>query len=74
MSRQPRVRVALELPALEHTMENRCSYCGLSVSKADASCPLCGTRLITVNLRRALLWTLVAEEYLLVAVMMLRFR
>jgi hypothetical protein len=55
-------------------MENRCSYCGLSVSKADASCPLCGTRLITVNLRRALLWTLVAEEYLLVAVMMLRFR
>ena len=54
-------------------MQKHCSYCGLLVSRDDASCPLCGTRLVAVNLRRALLWALVAEEYLLVFGMMLRF-
>ena len=54
-------------------MQRQCSYCGLSVSDNDTLCPLCGTRLVPVNLKRALLWTLVAEEFLLVAAMMLRF-
>jgi uncharacterized paraquat-inducible protein A len=52
-------------------MENVCSYCRISVP-SDASCPVCGTRLVTVNLRRTLLWALVAEEYLLVVAVMLR--
>jgi uncharacterized membrane protein YvbJ len=55
-------------------MQRRCTYCGLSVAEDDTSCQLCGTRLISVNLKRALLWALVAEEYLLVAAMMFRFR
>jgi hypothetical protein len=55
-------------------MDNRdkhCSYCGVSVP-SGASCPVCGTRLVEVNLRRTLLWALVAEEYLLVVLVMLR--
>jgi hypothetical protein len=55
-------------------MQRRCTYCGLSVGEEDTSCQLCGTRLISVNLKRALLWTLVAEEYLLVTAMMFWFR
>jgi hypothetical protein len=55
-------------------MEKHCSYCGLSVTGDDTSCPLCGTRLVAVNLRRALLWALVTQEYLLVAAVMFRFR
>ena len=55
-------------------MQRRCSYCGLSVAGDDTSCQLCGTRLTSVNLRRALLWALVAEEYLFVAAMLFRFR
>jgi hypothetical protein len=52
-------------------MDNQCSYCGISVP-SGASCPVCGTRLVAVNLRRTLLWALVAEEYLVVAAVMLR--
>ena len=55
-------------------MQRQCSYCGLSLTDNDTLCPLCGTRPVTINLRRALLWALVAEEYLLVAAMMFRFR
>ena len=55
-------------------MQRQCSYCGLSVGSDDVLCRLCGTRLVSVNLRRALLWALVAEEYLLVVAMALRFR
>lgn len=53
-------------------MNKRCSYCGISVD-GGVSCPLCGTRLVTVNLRRLLLWALVAEEYLM-ALVIFRFR
>lgn len=52
-------------------MDRTCPYCGLSVGD-QVSCVLCGTRLVRVNLRRTLLWALVAEEYLLVVVVMLR--
>ena len=52
-------------------MDKRCSYCGISVG-GHASCPVCGTRLVAVNLRRTLLWAFVAEEYLLVVAVMLR--
>jgi hypothetical protein len=53
-------------------MDKRCSYCGIPVT-TQASCPVCGTRLVAVNLRRTLLWGLVMEEYLLALVIMLRF-
>jgi hypothetical protein len=52
-------------------MDRQCPYCGLPVGD-QLSCVLCGTRLVRVNLRRTLLWALVAEEYLLVVVVMLR--
>jgi hypothetical protein len=51
--------------------DNPCSYCGISLP-GGASCPVCGTRVVAVNLRRTLLWALVAEEYLLVMAVMLR--
>jgi hypothetical protein len=53
-------------------MDRRCSGCGLCVG-VQASCPYCGTRLIRVDLRRALLWALVVEEYLLLMAVGLRF-
>jgi hypothetical protein len=53
-------------------MDKRCSYCGIAVT-THASCPVCGTRLVAVNLRRTLLWGLVVEEYLVALVIMLRF-
>ena len=59
---------------MENMMQRQCSYCGLSVTENDSECALCGTRLVAVNLRRALLWALVAEEYLLVAAIMFRLR
>jgi hypothetical protein len=52
-------------------MDKRCPYCGISVGD-QVACALCGTRLVRVNLRRTLLWALVAEEYLLVFGLMLR--
>ena len=54
-------------------MERRCSCCGISVG-SELRCPLCGTRLVKVNLRRTLLWAVVVEEYLLVCLVLLRFR
>lgn len=53
-------------------MENRCSYCGISTGD-QLTCPLCGTRLVRVNLRRTLLWALVVEEYLVVMMLAMRF-
>jgi hypothetical protein len=54
-------------------MDKRCPYCGISVA-GDPRCPLCDTRLVSasVNVRRALLWAFVVEEYLLVMVVMMR--
>jgi hypothetical protein len=56
-------------------MDNRCPYCGISVAD-DVRCPLCDTRLVgvglRVNLRRALLWALVVEEYVLLGLVMMR--
>ena len=54
-------------------MDRRCSYCGISVGE-QAECPLCGTRVVRVNLRRGLLWALVLEEYLVLFLMMVRYR
>jgi hypothetical protein len=53
-------------------MDRKCPYCGISAGDR-VTCALCGTRLVKVNLRRTLLWALVAEEYLLVLGLMLRF-
>ena len=54
-------------------MERLCPYCGISVA-GDLRCPLCDTRLdnASFNVRRALLWTFVVGEYLLVIVVMTR--
>jgi len=54
-------------------MDNRCPCCGISVA-GHLRCPLCDTRLVSVrvNVRRALLWAFVVEEYLLVMVVMMR--
>jgi hypothetical protein len=51
-------------------MENHCPYCGVSVA-GHLRCPLCDTRLVGIdfNLRRALLWAFVVEEFLLVMVL-----
>jgi hypothetical protein len=54
-------------------MDRRCPTCGISAGE-QVTCILCGTRLVRVNLRRTLLWALVAEEYLVVIAMMLRLR
>jgi hypothetical protein len=53
-------------------MDKRCPTCGISVA-GHSRCPLCDTRLVSVNFRRTLLWALVVQEYLLVMVMMMRF-
>lgn len=42
-------------------MHRHCPSCGLAVSD-QLRCPLCDTSLVRVNLRRTLLWALVAEE------------
>ena len=50
----------------------QCPQCGLTISYAVASCPLCRASLIGVNTRRMLLWSAVIAEYLLVLVLHLR--
>jgi hypothetical protein len=52
-------------------MSKRCPSCGIAVGD-EIRCPLCESSLVSVNLRRALLWALVMEEYLLLAVAMVR--
>jgi hypothetical protein len=42
-----------------------CPNCGISVEH-QTHCPLCDASLLSVNLRRVLLWALVVEEYLVV--------
>jgi hypothetical protein len=52
-------------------MRKHCPYCGLAAGD-HTRCPLCNTSMVKVNLRRALLWALVVEEYFVVAVAMLK--
>ncbi len=54
-------------------MHTQCPVCGISVD-GQLRCPLCSKSLVQVNLRRTLLWALVVEEYLLLAVFMIQFR
>ena len=54
-------------------MHTRCPQCGISV-EGHLRCPYCSRSLVRVNLRRTLLWALVVEEYLLLAVFMMRLR
>jgi hypothetical protein len=49
-------------------MDRRCPRCGIACP-TGVNCPLCFQRLTTAKLRRPLLWALVAEVYLLVAVL-----
>jgi hypothetical protein len=49
-----------------------CPSCGLAVSADLINCPLCRAPVSTPNLRRVLLWTTVAVEYLCVALVLLR--
>jgi hypothetical protein len=53
-------------------MDTRCPYCGIQVA-GQFRCPLCDTRLVSVNLRRTLLWAFIVEEYVLVMVVLMRF-
>jgi hypothetical protein len=55
----------------ESTMDKHCPYCGIPVA-GQFRCPLCDTRLVSVNLRRTLLWAFIVEEYLLVMVVFMR--
>ena len=52
-------------------MSKHCPSCGVTVSD-QVRCPLCDSSLVKVNLRRALLWAFVMEEYLLLAVAIVR--
>jgi hypothetical protein len=52
-------------------MHRNCPRCGIDV-RDQSRCPLCHTSLIRVNLRRTLLWALVAEELLLLLGLVLR--
>jgi hypothetical protein len=52
-------------------MPKQCPSCGVTVGD-EIRCPLCDTRLIQVNLRRALLWAIVMEEYFLLSVAIVR--
>jgi hypothetical protein len=48
-----------------------CPCCGISIHEPTLRCPLCDTSLVHSNLRRALLWAFVIEEYVLVAALVL---
>jgi len=43
----------------------QCPNCGLAITDAVATCPLCRASLIRVNTRRVLLWSAVIAEYVL---------
>ena len=49
-------------------MDRRCPRCGISC-ETGANCKLCYARLTNTNLRRPLMWALVAEVYILVTVL-----
>jgi hypothetical protein len=51
---------------------NPCPRCGLSVTQSGASCPLCQASFIRVNARRALLWSAVVVEFVMILVLHFR--
>jgi hypothetical protein len=53
-------------------MDRHCSHCGFPVAE-QLRCPLCSTSMVRVNLRRTVLWALVAGEYLVALVILVRF-
>jgi hypothetical protein len=53
------------------SVSKQCPSCGVTVDD-QIRCPLCDARLITVNLRRVLLWAIVMEEYFLLSVAIVR--
>jgi hypothetical protein len=55
----------------EASMAVSCPCCGISIQEQVFRCPLCDTNLVRSNLRRALLWAFVIEEYALVAALVL---
>lgn len=55
----------------EAFMTVSCPCCGISIQEQVYRCPLCDTSLVRSNLRRALLWAFVIEEYALVAALVL---
>ena len=52
-------------------MYQRCRYCGISLGE-QLRCPLCNTSIVRVNLRRNVLWALVAGEYVVALVILVR--
>lgn len=52
-------------------MPTSCPCCGISIQEEVVRCPLCDTRLVRSNLRRALLWAVVLEEYALFGTILL---
>jgi uncharacterized paraquat-inducible protein A len=43
----------------------QCPDCGLAITYAASTCPLCQASLIRINRRRALLWATLIGEFLL---------
>jgi predicted amidophosphoribosyltransferase len=52
----------------------QCPDCGLAITYAACTCPLCQASLIRINRRRALLWATVIGEFLLILVLNLAGR
>jgi hypothetical protein len=63
--------VPLRIVTWEASMTVSCPCCGISIQEQVLRCPLCDTSLVRSNLRRALLWAFVLEEYALVAALVL---
>jgi hypothetical protein len=47
-----------------------CPKCGLSATQGQRTCDICHAMIEPVNLRRVGLWTAVALEYILVAIVL----
>jgi hypothetical protein len=52
-------------------MHRNCPTCGYG-GHDQLRCPICDTLLVRINLRRTLMWALVAEEWLLLLGLVLR--
>jgi uncharacterized paraquat-inducible protein A len=47
----------------------QCPDCGLAITYAASTCPLCQASLIRINRRRLLLWATVIGEFLLILIL-----
>jgi uncharacterized paraquat-inducible protein A len=47
----------------------QCPDCGLAITYAASTCPLCQASLIRINRRRLVLWATVIGEFLLLLVL-----